>query len=103
MIIAPTIEPISNVPVVKTRRSQLGSVADNMPDEELLLLEVDLAVEEEAVVLVLMLVLVVLVLALALKPVIVADALMVSMTDPVIKAPLPMVEVVEQEDDLGMG
>jgi hypothetical protein len=27
------MEPISKVPVVKTRRSQLGSVADNMPAE----------------------------------------------------------------------
>lgn len=100
MIIAPTIEPITNVPVVKTRRSQQGSVADNIPAEELLLLEVDLAVEEEAVVLVPTLVLVVLVLVLE---VIIADALMVCMTDPVMIAPLPMVEVVEQEDVLGLG
>lgn len=100
MIIAPTIEPITNVPVVKTRCSQQESVADNIPAEELLLLEVDLAVEEEAVVLVPTLVLVVLVLVLE---VIIADALMDCMTDPVMIAPLPMVEVVEQEDVLGLG
>jgi len=102
MIIAPTIEPITNVPVVKTRCSQQESVADNIPAEELLLLEVDLAVEEEAVVLVPMLVLVLVVLVLVLE-VIIADALMDSMTDPVMRAPLPMVEVVEQEDVLGLG
>jgi hypothetical protein len=33
----------------------------------------------------------------------IADALMDSMTDPVMRAPLPMVEVVEQEDVLGLG
>jgi len=51
-ITAPTIEPMTNVPAVTTKHSQPGSVADNIPAEELVLFEVlrGLAVEVEAVV-----------------------------------------------------
>jgi len=49
-ITAPTIEPISNVPALTTRCSQLGNAADNMSAEELWSSEVwrELVADEEA-------------------------------------------------------
>jgi len=91
------MEPISRVPVVKTRHSQPGSEADNMaaellPFAVLVDVGVDVGVDDVAVAPVLV------------APVLVVDVpLMVTIIDLVMTAPFPMVEVVEQEEDLGMG
>jgi len=80
---------MTNVPAVTTKHSQPGSVADNIPAEELVLFEVlrGLAVEVEAVVVL----------------VLVADVVLDPMDGDVKMTPLRIVEVVVQEDDLGIG
>jgi len=85
----PTIDPISKVPDVTTRRSQPGRATVNMPADGLLVEVVpDLAVEA----------------AVVPGLVLVADGVVLGrMLDPVMTAPLRIVEVVEQEDELGIG
>jgi len=80
---------MTKVPAVTTKHSQPGSVADNIPAEELVLFEVlrGLAVEVEAVVVL----------------VLVADVVLDPMDGDVKMTPLRIVEVVVQEDDLGIG
>jgi hypothetical protein len=50
MTTTPIIEPISNAPAVKTRRSQPGSVADTLPEPVLFEAGLEGEPEEEEVV-----------------------------------------------------
>jgi len=85
--IAPIIEPISNVPAVIAKRSQPGSVADDIAADELVVLAAVGVVPFEVVE----------------APVLVGAAVLPMMLDPVTIALLPIVETVVQEEEDGMG